>query len=125
MTLSRPSHRRLAWLLVVALLVATIAPWATAGRAATGGAPGLHDLCLTEGSTGPAGPEAPTGHASAGHCPLCVLHAAPAAPPPSAEAVLRVPAAPELRATVATVPPARGTVVPWDTSPPRAPPRLG
>ncbi|MFM1989699.1 MAG: hypothetical protein RJA99_2656 [Pseudomonadota bacterium] len=124
MTRSGPIHRRLAWLLVVALLVATLAPWSAVVRA-SGGAPGLHDVCLTDGSTGPGAPDAPTPPASGGHCPLCVLQAAPAAPPPSAAAVLRVPLDAAPRATDATVPPARGTVVPWDTSPPRAPPRLG
>lgn len=119
---TRPVHRRLAWLLVVALLVATIGPWTMAARASAGGPAGLHDLCLTDGSSAPDAPSLP---AADGHCPLCVLHAAAGAPPPSAEAVLRVPPVPAPRATVATVPPARGTVVPWDTSPPRAPPRLG
>lgn len=121
MSPDRPSHRRLAWLLVVALFVATIAPW-TAGARAGSTAPGLHDLCLTEGSSAPDQPEAP---AAGGHCPLCVLHAASGAPPADDSVVLRVPPVPAQRATADTVPPARGTVVPWDTSPPRAPPRLG
>lgn len=121
----RPSRHRLAWLLVVALLVATIAPWTMAARAAAAGAPGLHDLCLTDGSTAPASPDAPAGPGGGGHCPLCVLHATPGAPPPASTPVLRVPPAAAARATAETVPPARGTVVPWGSAPPRAPPRLG
>jgi hypothetical protein len=118
-------RRRIAWLLVVALLVATLAPWAATTRAAAAGLPGLHDLCLADGSSRPASPDAPADPSASGHCPLCVLNASPGAPPPALEPVLRVPAVPAARATPDTLPPARETAARWRVSPPRAPPLLG
>jgi hypothetical protein len=122
---NRTPHRRIAWLLVVALLVATLAPWAATTRAAAAGLPGLHDLCLADGSSRPAPPDAPADPSASGHCPLCVLNASAGAPPPALEPVLRVPAVPAARATLDTLPPARETAARWRVSPPRAPPLLG
>jgi hypothetical protein len=125
---NRLPHRRIAWLLVVALLVATLAPWAAATRAAASGLPGLHDLCISDPSAAAASTQAPgepAGPATSGHCPLCVLHGGPSAPPPTLEPVLRVPLAHPLRATADTLPPARETAARWAASPPRAPPLLG
>jgi hypothetical protein len=123
MVSSRTPHRRIAWLLAVALLVATLAPWAATTRAAAAGLPGLHDLCLADGSSAPS--EAPAAPSASGHCPLCVLHASAEAPPPAREPVLRVPTVPAARATPDTLPPARETAARWRVSPPRAPPLLG
>jgi len=125
MVSSRTPHRPIAWLLVVALLVATLAPWAATARAAAAGLPGLHDLCLADGSSLPAPSDAPDAPSASGHCPLCVLHASPGAPPPALEPVLRVPPMPAARATPDTLPPARETAARWRVSPPRAPPLLG
>jgi hypothetical protein len=125
MVSNRTPHRRIAWLLVVALFVATLAPWAATTRAAAAGLPGLHDLCLADGSSRPAPPDAPADPSASGHCPLCVLNASPGAPPPALEPVLRVPAVPAARPTLDTLPPARETASRWRISPPRAPPLLG
>ncbi|MFN9775576.1 MAG: DUF2946 family protein [Burkholderiales bacterium] len=118
---TRPLHRRTAWLLLAAMLVATLASWAPSSMrsALPGGLAGLHDVCFTDPSRAPSGDEAPASSAS-GHCALCVLHGAAAPPTASSACGLAIPSASRAAPPRADLPPRSADR--WPDAPPRAPP---
>jgi len=114
-------HRRLAaWVSLLALVLATLAPGiARAVAFAQGDATAWGQICSTEGTPSPEGGSSPAAH-MLDHCPFCSLHGDTLGLPPSLSAQHSAPQ--PAYALPALFLKAPRTLHAWASAQPRAPP---
>lgn len=115
-------RRRLAWVVLVTLVMASLAPGLSRAAAALQGdiAPWSVVCAATSGSDEPQAPADAAGHLLA-HCPLCALHADGLGLPPASPLLALPPAGSEAVPAPLRVAPPRPAA--WPAAQPRAPPR--
>ncbi len=111
------------WIALIAILLVTLAPGATAAWSAPSGLPWDRICSASNLATGKSGgTDAPAAPQAFDHCPYCALHADLAPPPEPHGTDTRI--APAFRALPAAFLRApRGNAV-WASAQPRAPPRF-
>ncbi|MBL8351429.1 MAG: DUF2946 domain-containing protein [Burkholderiaceae bacterium] len=118
----RQFRRRLAWVMLVTLVMASLAPGLSRAASALQGdsAPWSVVCTATSGSDEPQAPADAARHLLA-HCPLCALHAdGLGLPPPSPVLALPPASGQEVPAPMRVAPP---LLPAWPAAQPRAPPR--
>lgn len=123
----RASRPVLAWLALLAVLMATLAPAVSQALGAHGPTSWI-EVCTANGARlvrldepGPQAPAAPADAHLLGHCPYCALHVDTLAPPPAPTAQLAVAQA-LAHALPAAFLHAPRTAAVWCSAQPRAPP---